>query len=268
MNTPPPNAYPGNQGAFGYGSEQHKPVDDSMEKLIKVKIEPELKMNSKYEADQEKKFDGPKLRIETLASEGAAIRPSSMKTPTTPSPILHKDTQLIPVEQIDPSIRDPRMTKGFISSSIYHDIASKPALNFPICTQATSNDGTFISCSELIPWRFPAKVDFAKYMFNKFSLDALPSLTMAPEAVPPKPTAPARPTDPRKRSSAASGSRPMSTSQSPTQKPIKIVSPPVLECTISPTAVAGSFANSPTSFPIEEQANSPASSLPSPTFPL
>ena len=217
--------------------------------------------------ETEKKFDGPKLRIETLSTEGASIKPS-VKPPTTPTPILHKDTQLIPLELLDASLRDPRLSKGFITSSVYHDIASRAPLVFPICTQATADDGSFICCSDLIPWKVPLKVDLSKSSFNKFPLEALPSLALGPEMTlpPSKPAAPARPTDPRKRSGSATTKSLAAAASSPKPK-----TSPVFERTLSPNAVAGSFANSPTSILTEEpnfnsNTPSPSSKTASPTF--
>ena len=124
-----------------------------------------------------------------------------MKTPTTPTPILHKDTQLIPIELLDSSIRDPRLTKGFVTSSVYHDIASRPPLVFPITTQATADDGSFVSCTELIPWKVPVKVDFSKDVFNKIESPSTGNNVHTGNMIAPKlSSVPARPTDPRKRS--------------------------------------------------------------------
>ena len=141
------------------------------------------------------KREGPKLRIETLASEGASAKPM-VKTPTTPTPVLHKDTQLIPIELLDNTLKDPRLTKEF-PSSIYFDISSKIPLVLPMQTLATSKDGVFINCSERIPWRIPLKVDFVNFTFSKLMIEPLQSPTVPADT--PKPTVPSRPTDPRKR---------------------------------------------------------------------
>ena len=154
------------------------------------------------------------MRIETFPSESQSNRAAS-NTPTTPTPVLHKGTQLIPIELLDTSIKDPRVSKGFVSSSIYYDISSRP-VKISVQTCATSQDGAQISCTELIPWRLPAKVDFAKMFMNSLSIDTMsPSSTTVSES--PTKSTPSRPTDPRKRSSANSSKSQQPSSPKTTQ---------------------------------------------------
>ena len=158
--------------------------------------------------------EGPKLRIETFPSEVQSSRPAS-NTPTTPTPVLHKGTQLIPIENLDNSIKDPRVSKGFVSSSIYFDISSRP-VKISVQTVATAQDGAQVSCAELIPWRLPLKVDFAKMFMNSLTIDTMSSSPVVPESHVKTPT---RPTDPRKRSSSNSSKSQNQPSSPKTQSP-------------------------------------------------